>query len=186
MPVYSDTLKTSLNDLPLENIIDPQQDKNNKMTFAPSEDSDQPGHPPNLIRVFAVRSTDSQGPNGPSCEQRRLWSDWADAQADLSLRWAHRLFCWFCRAAAHYFNNEKIARQCHNHRSPHSFSTNRKSSQTWSHKTWTHVASNATSALFLRTEPWEQIAHQRAKLRSLIRKGADDYEAKLIALGKRE
>ena len=72
MPVYSDTLKTSLNDLPLENIIDPQQDKNNKMTFAPSEDSDQPGHPPNLIRVFAVRSKDSQGPNGPSCEQRRL------------------------------------------------------------------------------------------------------------------
>ena len=27
----------------------------NKMTFAPSEDSDQPGHPPSLIRVFAVR-----------------------------------------------------------------------------------------------------------------------------------
>ena len=23
------------------------------------------------------------------CEQRRLWSDWADAQADLSPRWAH-------------------------------------------------------------------------------------------------
>ena len=29
------------------------------------------------------------------------WSDWADAQADLSLRWAHMLFCWFCREAAH-------------------------------------------------------------------------------------
>ena len=27
----------------------------NKMTWAPSEDSDQPGHPPSLIRVFAVR-----------------------------------------------------------------------------------------------------------------------------------
>ena len=25
----------------------------------------------------------------------------ADAQADLSLRWTHRSFCWFCRAAAH-------------------------------------------------------------------------------------
>ena len=23
------------------------------------------------------------------------WSDWADAQADLSLRWAHMPFCWF-------------------------------------------------------------------------------------------
>ena len=31
----------------------------------------------------------------------RLWSDWADAQADLSLRWAHRSFCWFCRVAVH-------------------------------------------------------------------------------------
>ena len=25
-----------------------------------------------------------------------------DAQVDLSLRWAHISFCWFCRAAAHY------------------------------------------------------------------------------------
>ena len=29
------------------------------------------------------------------------WSDWVDAQADLSLRWAHWSFCWFCHAAAH-------------------------------------------------------------------------------------
>ena len=28
------------------------------------------------------------------------WSDWADAQADLSLRWAHMSFCWFCHEAA--------------------------------------------------------------------------------------
>ena len=28
------------------------------------------------------------------------WSDWADAHADLSLRWAHRSLCWFCPAAA--------------------------------------------------------------------------------------
>ena len=27
--------------------------------------------------------------------------DWTDAQADLSLRWAHMPFCWFCREAAH-------------------------------------------------------------------------------------
>ena len=31
-----------------------QHDKTNKMTCAPSEDLDQPGHPPSLIRVFAV------------------------------------------------------------------------------------------------------------------------------------
>ena len=62
---------------------------------APSEDSDQPGHPPSLIRVFAVRLMGSQWPNVSSCGQRRLWSDWADAQADLSLRWAHTHFVRF-------------------------------------------------------------------------------------------
>ena len=62
---------------------------------APSEDSDQPGHLPSLIRVFAVRSVGSQGPNVSSCRQRRRWSDWADAQADLSLRWAHTHFVDF-------------------------------------------------------------------------------------------
>ena len=30
----------------------------------------------------------------------RLDLFWANAQADLSLRWAHRSFCWFCHAAA--------------------------------------------------------------------------------------
>ena len=29
------------------------------------------------------------------------WSDWEDAQADPSLCWGHRSFCWFCHAAAH-------------------------------------------------------------------------------------
>ena len=28
-------------------------------------------------------------------------SNWADAQADLSLRWAQRSCCWFCHKAAH-------------------------------------------------------------------------------------
>ena len=35
--------------------FEPQHDKTNKMTCAPSEDSDQPGHRPSLIGVFAVR-----------------------------------------------------------------------------------------------------------------------------------
>ena len=33
---------------------EPPHDNTNKMAFAPSEDSDQPGHLPSLIRVFAV------------------------------------------------------------------------------------------------------------------------------------
>ena len=34
---------------------EPQHDKTNKMICVPNEESDQPGHPPSLIRVFAVR-----------------------------------------------------------------------------------------------------------------------------------
>ena len=54
-----------------------------KPTFVPSEDSDQPGHPPSLIRVsdqpghppslirvFAVRSLGSLGPQFASGGQR--------------------------------------------------------------------------------------------------------------------
>ena len=36
--------------------FEPKHDKTNKMSCGPSKDSDQPGHPPSLIRVFAVRS----------------------------------------------------------------------------------------------------------------------------------
>ena len=78
-------------------------DITNKMICAPSEESDQPGNLPSLVRVFAVRSKCSRGPNVSSCGQRRLWSDWANAQADLRLRWVHRSFCWFCHEAVHMY-----------------------------------------------------------------------------------
>ena len=32
----------------------------------------------------------------------KILSDWADVQADLSLRWAHMHFCWFCHEAAQF------------------------------------------------------------------------------------
>ena len=48
-----------------------------------------------LIRVFAVCSMGNQGSKVTSCGQRRLWSDWVDAQADLSLRWAPTHFVGF-------------------------------------------------------------------------------------------
>ena len=60
-----------------------------------SEDSDQPGHPPSLIRVFAVRMKNAWVLRYPLNALRRVWSDWADAQADLSLRWAHTQFVGF-------------------------------------------------------------------------------------------
>ena len=56
---------------------------------APREDADQPGHPPSLIRVFAVRMKKHWVLSYPLSAQRRLWSDWADVQVDLNLCWAH-------------------------------------------------------------------------------------------------
>ena len=46
--------------------------------------------------VFAVRMKKARVLSYPLSAQWRLWSDWAYAQADLNLRWAHMPFCWFC------------------------------------------------------------------------------------------
>ena len=48
-------------------------------------DSDQPGRSPSLIRVFGVHLKKGWILSYPRRAQRRLWSDWVDAQADLSL-----------------------------------------------------------------------------------------------------
>ena len=69
--------------------------QNQQCGYVPSEDSDQPGHPPSLIRVFAVRKKKAWILSYPLNAQRRLRSDWADAQADLSLHWAHTHFVGF-------------------------------------------------------------------------------------------
>ena len=47
--------------------------------------------PPSLIRVFALRSVSSFGPEFASGGQRRLWSDSA-----------RRSFCWLCHAVAQF------------------------------------------------------------------------------------
>ena len=52
-------------------------------------------HPPSLIRVFAVRMEKALVLSYPLSAQRRLWSEWADAQADLSLRLAYSHFVGF-------------------------------------------------------------------------------------------
>ena len=96
--------------------------QNQQSDCAPIEDSDQSGHPPTLIRVFAIPDQPGHLPSlisifavrmrkawvfsYPLSAHRRLWSGWADAQADLSLRWAHshcvgfvmrRLICYIGR-----------------------------------------------------------------------------------------
>ena len=80
---------------------EPEHDNSYKMTCASSEDSDQPVHSPSLIRVFAVRKKIAWALGYHLSAQQTLCSVWADAQSDLSRRWANMSFCWFCRAAAH-------------------------------------------------------------------------------------
>ena len=59
-----------------------------KWTLRPAK-TDQSRHSYSLIRVFAV------------CMKKHLVLSYPDpAQTDQSLRWAHRSFYWFCRAAA--------------------------------------------------------------------------------------
>ena len=98
----STTIKYSLNE--------PHHDKTNKMACAPSKDSDQPGHPPSLIRVFPVRLKKAKILSYPLGAQQRLLSDWAYAQADLSLRLAHIPFCWFCHDAAQMWFSDPFLR----------------------------------------------------------------------------
>ena len=69
---------------------DPAHNKTNKMKYAPSKDSDQPVHPPSLI-VFAVHMKKPWVLGYP-----------LDAQADLSLCWAHRSFCFFFHTATEF------------------------------------------------------------------------------------
>ena len=82
------------------------------MICALSEDSDQPGHPPNLIRVFAVPGIRpvlpesslwaqwvAKDPSFFSCGQRRLirlggCPSWSESSL------AHMPFCWVCHEAA--------------------------------------------------------------------------------------
>ena len=62
--------------------------QNQQNECAPREGSDQPGiHP--VWSVFAVHMKKAWVLSYQLSAQRRLWSDWADAQADLSFRWAH-------------------------------------------------------------------------------------------------
>ena len=61
--------------------------QNQQSDCVPSEDSDQP-----VIRVFAIRMKKVWVLSYPLSAQRRLWSGWVDAPADLSLHWAHTHF----------------------------------------------------------------------------------------------
>ena len=83
-------------------IDEPLNDKTNKMTCAPSKDADQPGHPPSLISL----SCPHEEALGPWLSLER--ADWSDTHVDLSLRWEHKSFCWFCRAQPNVIQSDMI------------------------------------------------------------------------------
>ena len=70
---------------------EPAHDKTYRMAYMPSEDSDQPGHPPSLIRVFAVYIKKASVLSYPVSTPRRVLADWVDAQADLSSLGTHAI-----------------------------------------------------------------------------------------------
>ena len=59
-------------DLQQHSLFEPPNDKTKNVACAPSEDTDQPGHPPSLVRVFAVRMKKPWVLSYPLSAQRRL------------------------------------------------------------------------------------------------------------------
>ena len=74
-------------------ILEPAHDKKYNKSCVTSEDSDQPVHPPRMARALVYPSSDNLQAVEGTCDLRRLWSDCADTQADLSLRWSHKSYC---------------------------------------------------------------------------------------------
>ena len=79
--------------------------QNQQNDCAPSEDSDQPGHPPSLIRVFAVRMKKAWLLSYPLSAQRRC-PGWSESSLGA------QSFCWFCHEAARigflWANHERV------------------------------------------------------------------------------
>ena len=73
--------------------------QNQQNHCAPSGDSDQPGHPPSLIRVFSVRMKKAWALSYPLNAQRRLirlggCPGWSESSLGT------QSFCWFCHKVA--------------------------------------------------------------------------------------
>ena len=84
---------------------EPAHDKIYNKTCVTSKASDQSVHPPSIARIFVYLSLDSPEAAEGTYDQWRLWLDYADAQADLSLHWSHMSYCRFCGALAQIFCN---------------------------------------------------------------------------------
>ena len=81
---------------------EPRHDKTNKMAVRPAKTQISL----DIRLVWSESSLSARRRLGSLVTQlsaqRRLCSDWADAQVDLSLRWAHS-FYWFCHVMAQIY-----------------------------------------------------------------------------------
>ena len=102
----------------MAHIFEPWHDKINKVSLCPAKTQISLGICPVWL-VFAVHMKKPWVLSYPLSALRRLWSDWADAQADPSLRWAHShivgfvmsrlILGWNALMTAWYCNDPKFA-----------------------------------------------------------------------------
>ena len=83
-------------------------DKTNKMTCAPSEDSDQPGHPPSLISLLS-----------PSRNIGPLTIYWVHREHCVQTGWMPRLICVFAGCTCHFVGLFHAAAQISIHKNQH-------------------------------------------------------------------
>ena len=74
--------------------------QNQKSDCAPREDSDKPGHPPSLIRVFAVRMKKAWVLSYPLSAQWRLLIRLRGCSGRSESSLGTQSLCWFCHEAA--------------------------------------------------------------------------------------
>ena len=85
--------------------------QNQQNGCAPSEDTDQPGHLPSLIRVFAVRMKKGWVLSYPISAERRLirlggCPGWSESSL------AAHSFHWFCHVSAHMWTTKAQINFC--------------------------------------------------------------------------
>ena len=78
-------------------LFEPVHDKTYKKNSVTNEDSDQPVHLPNLIRVFADCMCLLQSPVYAKRDKGEPLPYWVDGHADLNLFCSHKSYCsFFC------------------------------------------------------------------------------------------
>ena len=83
-------------------LFEPPHDKTNKVACAPIKDSDQPGHPTSLIRVFTVHIEKHWVLSYPLSASED--SDQTGQMPRLTRVFDGRtlIFCWLCHESAHF------------------------------------------------------------------------------------